>query len=272
QRRRVLVANVVEMRPQLERHVVLCGCLARRTGLHVEVADAGVRIRKTGSGGGGKPAVILLFVLARLLECRTSLLVAAELLEDEGAVDVRLDVGRVDGESGLELLERLLRTAEENETQPREVTDVGILRVIPEDRAEMFQSGGIILSLERVPALLPELGMLRLHSQSYSRMRPARHGRGVGVGNGVLRRAGTSARRDSDGTLHARPTDAGVIEPELAHAARVEQVAAIEDDRLAQQPANAVEVRLAVLLPLGDDDECIGIVQRIIIRVDVADP
>src|SRR5690606_22284705 len=55
------------------------------------------------------------------------------------------------------------------------------------------------------------------------------------------------------------PPDPEVGEPALPHPHRVEDVAAIEDDRVLHEGAHAIEVRVAELVPLGDQAQGVGV-------------
>ena len=50
------------------------------------------------------------------------------------------------------------------------------------------------------------------------------------------------------------------------HLLRVVDVAAVEDDRLPHQLLHAREVGLAELVPLGDDRQRVGALQRVVAR------
>ena len=58
------------------------------------------------------------------------------------------------------------------------------------------------------------------------------------------------------------PSDAEVAQAEGLHQAWIVDVAAVEDDRVRQRVADRVEIRAAEFLPLGDDRERVGAVQR----------
>ena len=44
------------------------------------------------------------------------------------------------------------------------------------------------------------------------------------------------------------------------------QIATIDDDRSAQRLLDAAEIGMPILVPVGDDGECVGIGQRVIAR------
>src|SRR5689334_23949910 len=56
--------------------------------------------------------------------------------------------------------------------------------------------------------------------------------------------------------------DRVVLEPLLLHRRRVVEIAAVEDHRGLERLLQIVEVRAAELLPLRDDDERIGAIER----------
>ena len=56
--------------------------------------------------------------------------------------------------------------------------------------------------------------------------------------------------------------DRKVFDARLAQARRVEEIAAVEDHRLLERRADALEVGAAELLPLGDDDQRVGAFER----------
>src|SRR5262245_62835939 len=68
-------------------------------------------------------------------------------------------------------------------------------------------------------------------------------------------RRGTSS--PPSGNLHA-PADPVVGEPVPFHRLRFVQVPPVENDRLVEQSPHHLEVRVAELLPLGDDRESVG--------------
>src|SRR5690606_14672467 len=101
--------------------------------------------------------------------------------------------------------------------------------------------------------------------------RSPRADRSRGRGMGITSRAVKSASRHPPGRPGTGPSDAGVIEPELEHAVGTEEIAAIEDDRLTQHTADPLEVRLPVLLPFRDDDECVRVLDRVVVVVRICD-
>src|SRR5947207_727046 len=70
----------------------------------------------------------------------------------------------------------------------------------------------------------------------------------------------------------ARQADAVVVEAELLHLRRLVQVAAVEDDLAFHERLHAVEVGLAEGLPLGEDRERVGPVERVVLVLAVGDP
>jgi hypothetical protein len=54
------------------------------------------------------------------------------------------------------------------------------------------------------------------------------------------------------------PTDAQVVEIELAHLFRAQQIAAIDDDRIAQQAANASVIQMFELIPLRQHQKSVS--------------
>src|SRR5207248_11068329 len=57
----------------------------------------------------------------------------------------------------------------------------------------------------------------------------------------------------------ARPADRAVLEAGRGHGLRVVEVAAVDEDRAAHRPAQARQVELLELVPLGDQDEGVGV-------------
>ena len=68
------------------------------------------------------------------------------------------------------------------------------------------------------------------------------------------------------------PADSMVGETEPGHASGVEYVAAVENHRLTHQPAHHLEIRVAKLVPLGDDDERISLLERAVGAIAVDEP
>ena len=60
--------------------------------------------------------------------------------------------------------------------------------------------------------------------------------------------------------------DRAIREAELLHLARIVEIAAVEDDRTRQRALDAREVRVPELVPLGDDDERVGALERVVVR------
>ena len=59
-----------------------------------------------------------------------------------------------------------------------------------------------------------------------------------------------------------RPPDALISETEGGHAGGVKDVSSVEDNRLPHQPAHHLEIRVAKLVPLGDDNQGIRLLER----------
>src|SRR5215813_3469869 len=64
--------------------------------------------------------------------------------------------------------------------------------------------------------------------------------------------------------LALRPSDAEVDEPTLAHPGRVEDVPAVEDHGLFHQLLHPIEVRATELIPLGEDEQSVRILQCLV--------
>src|SRR5580704_1097898 len=66
-------------------------------------------------------------------------------------------------------------------------------------------------------------------------------------------------------------SDRVVREAERAHLLRVVEVATVDQDRALQRLFDPPEIRVAVLVPVGDDDERVGAMRRVIVRIGVRD-
>jgi hypothetical protein len=66
--------------------------------------------------------------------------------------------------------------------------------------------------------------------------------------------------------------DGVILEPQAADQGGVEEVAAVEDQRLLEQRPHLLEVRALELAPLGDDQQRIGIAQRVRLVAGEAQP
>src|SRR5271157_2103134 len=58
------------------------------------------------------------------------------------------------------------------------------------------------------------------------------------------------------------PAHAMIGKPQRGHPREIENVAAIEDDWLAEQPDHDLEIGVAELVPLGGDHQRIGLLER----------
>src|SRR4051812_27579937 len=77
----------------------------------------------------------------------------------------------------------------------------------------------------------------------------------------------TAFRPGSSGT-----SDAEVDEATFAHPSRIEDVPAIEDNGLLHQLLHSLEVRPAELVPLGQHEETVRLLQGLVRGLGVADP
>ena len=83
----------------------------------------------------------------------------------------------------------------------------------------------------------------------------------------ATRIAGTSSREPKSLPLRCRagidrgPAHAMIGKPQGGHPRQIENVAAIENDRLAQQPDHDLEIGIAELVPLGGDHQRIGLLE-----------
>ena len=65
---------------------------------------------------------------------------------------------------------------------------------------------------------------------------------------------------------HRGAAPIGIVgEAELAHLVRLVDVAAVEDHRLLHQRLHALEVRPAELVPLGDEQQRVGALERVVV-------
>src|SRR6185369_650742 len=94
------------------------------------------------------------------------------------------------------------------------------------------------------------------------------HWRGRKARNQAGSRWGFSA----SGAGSSGASDAEVDEATLAHPYRVEDVTAVEDDRLTHQLLHPLEVGPTEVVPLGEDEESIGTLEGLVGRLGVADP
>ena len=65
--------------------------------------------------------------------------------------------------------------------------------------------------------------------------------------------------------------DAVILEAEPGHERRVVEIATVEDDRSAQLPQDALEVRRSELRPVGEDHQRIGLGQCLVAVVEIGD-
>src|SRR5437764_6198221 len=84
-------------------------------------------------------------------------------------------------------------------------------------------------------------------------------------------RAISGGRPDSLGGAHRRAPDREVGEAVLAHDLGLVEVAAVEDDRAAEEPLHAREVRPAELVPLGHDEERVGADEGLVVDAMAGD-
>src|SRR5437867_10974868 len=73
------------------------------------------------------------------------------------------------------------------------------------------------------------------------------------------------------GGAYDRAPDGEVGEAVLAHDLGLVEVAAVEDDRAAEEPLHAREVRPAELVPLGHDEERVGAGEGLVVDAMVGD-
>src|SRR5258706_16434924 len=71
--------------------------------------------------------------------------------------------------------------------------------------------------------------------------------------------------------LAISPADGIIAEAELSQIVGVVDVPAVEDHGLFEQPPDGVEVGAAELVPLRDDDERVGALERVVVAPVVAD-
>src|SRR5258706_3547959 len=71
--------------------------------------------------------------------------------------------------------------------------------------------------------------------------------------------------------LAISPADGIIAEAELSQVVGVVDVPAVEDHGLFEQPPDGVEVGAAELVPLRDDDERVGALERVVVAPVVAD-
>src|SRR5215813_8382843 len=72
--------------------------------------------------------------------------------------------------------------------------------------------------------------------------------------------------------LALRPSDAEVDEPTLAHPDRVEDVPAVEDHGLFHQLLHPIEVRTTELVPLGEDEQPVSLLQCLVGSLGIPHP
>src|SRR5687768_18532898 len=114
----------MKLRPQLERCMILRCCFRGRARFEIEIADIRMRVCEACGRRCGEAPFGLLLEVTGALEGLLRLVIATEVLQHERTIDVGFDVIGVGRECLIQLAEGFLRTAEEDEAQPRVVAYV----------------------------------------------------------------------------------------------------------------------------------------------------
>src|SRR5690606_3763497 len=125
-------SQVVEAGPQFHRALEFANRLSDCTSLGVHLAQARVLVRQSCGDGGREAGDSGALRTASRIECLHRLLVATELVEHQAALDLRLDVARIEPARLVQFRERLLGALQHRQAETAEVMHVGLLPRLPD--------------------------------------------------------------------------------------------------------------------------------------------